>query len=94
MAKICRFTVSRQLILRALNLPTDAEIHRIRDDVNCFRGDLEFYVEHDSLADVKEGCVIPKVSPVITSNSHTCTCGETDERVFWEYEWDWGIEDG
>ena len=93
MAKICRFTVSRQLILQALNMPLDAEIRRVRDDVNCFSGDLEFYVEHDSLDEVEDGCVIPRKMPMVTRKTHVCTCND-EERSFDEYEWDWGITDG
>ena len=91
MAKIIRFTVSRQLLLQALHIPADATIHQVRDDVNHFAGDLEFYVEHDSLDDVAEGDVIPKKIPMITRSTHVCTCND-EERSFDEYEWDWGIE--
>ena len=93
MAKIIRFTVTRQLLLQALHIPTDAAIRQVRDDVNHFSGDLEFYVEHDSLDDVAEGCVIPIKVPMITRNTHVCTCND-EERSFDEYEWDWGITDG
>ena len=93
MANIVRFTVSRQLILQALYMPEDASIRQVRDDVNVFSGDLEFYVEHESLDDVAECAVIPRKTPIITRHSHVCNC-ESAERVFDEYEWDWGITDG
>ena len=93
MTKICRFTVSRELLMQALNIPDDAKIHRIRDDVNHFRGDLEFYVEHDSLGDVADGAEIPRRTPTITQSTHVCNCEDT-ERIFYEYDWDWGITDG
>ena len=91
MTKIIRFTVSRQLLLQALHMPADAAIRRVRDDVNVLSGDLEFYVEHDSLDDVADGSVIPRKMPMITRNIHVCTCND-EERSFDEYEWDWGIE--
>ena len=93
MARICRFTVSRKLIVQALNMPEDSEIHRIRDDVNHFRGDLEFYVEHESLDNVMESAMIPKITPMITKHTHICQCNE-NEQVFETVEWDWGLEDG
>ena len=90
MANIVRFTVSRQLILQALHMPEGASIRQVRDDVNVFSGDLEFYVEHESLEDVVEGATIPKITPTITNKTHVCDC-DSDSRIFHEYEWDWGV---
>jgi len=90
MANIVRFTVSRQLILQALHIPESASIRQIRDDVNVFSGDLEFYIEHESLGEVSDGDVIPKRIPTITEHTHVCNC-EPVERTFYTYEWDWGV---
>ena len=93
MARIGRFTVSREMIIQALNMPKDSKIHRVVDAINYLRGDVEFYVEHDSLNEVEEAMMIPKVMPMITKHTHVCKCGET-EQTFETFEWDWGLEDG
>ena len=93
MAKVGRFTVSREMIIQALNMPKDSKIHRVVDAVNYLRGDVEFYVEHDALNNVKEGEMIPKITPMITRHTHVCRCNES-VQVFETFDWDWGLEDG
>ena len=79
--KVARIQITKELLKQALHMPEDTKILNVFTDMQVFDGNPWFVVSHPDLEYVREGSIIPEITPNIIT--HISDGG----RVSFEWMW-------